>query len=161
MSSELRDTGERNPIYKSLRGCVILLNSLYWNVLQNRCRRRMMVLEIELQHAESFHTLVLIQILEFMPQSQNEPQVHIIQFLGSHGSEIQVSSTTTPDRNCWVVICRGKIASWTSYISEIPDRIPRVMSYFWTDQLQKKVKHVLQSWSNPASRKVMRRSLKF
>ena len=48
-----------------------------------------------------------------------------------------------------------------SYISEIPDRIPRVMSYFLKDLLQKKVKHVLQSWSNPASRKVMRRSVKF
>ena len=31
-----------------------------------------MVLETELQHAESFHTLVLIQIPEFMPQSQDE-----------------------------------------------------------------------------------------
>ena len=32
----------------------------------------MMVLEIELQHADSIHTLVLIQIPEFIPQSQDE-----------------------------------------------------------------------------------------
>ena len=31
-----------------------------------------MVLEIELQHAESIHTLVLIQIPKFMPQSQDD-----------------------------------------------------------------------------------------
>ena len=39
-TSELRNTGESNPIYKTLRWCVILWKSLYWNVLQNRCRRR-------------------------------------------------------------------------------------------------------------------------
>ena len=33
----------------------------------------MMVLDVELQHVESTHTLVLIQIPEFMPQSQDEP----------------------------------------------------------------------------------------
>ena len=32
----------------------------------------MMVLEMELQHAESFHTLVLSQVPEFMPQFQDE-----------------------------------------------------------------------------------------
>ena len=35
-------------------------------------------------------------------------QVHIIQFLGTHGIEIQIPSTTTPNRTSWVVICRGK-----------------------------------------------------
>ena len=30
----------KNPIYKSLRGCVILPKSLYWNLLQDHCRRR-------------------------------------------------------------------------------------------------------------------------
>ena len=35
-------------------------------------------------------------------------QVHIIQFLGTHGIESQIPSTTTPNRTSWVVICRGK-----------------------------------------------------
>ena len=35
-------------------------------------------------------------------------QVHIIQFLGTHGIAIQIPSTTTPNRTSWVVICRGK-----------------------------------------------------
>ena len=48
-----------------------------------------------------------------------------------------------------------------SYIPEIQDAIPRVKNYFCKDQLQKKVNFVLQSWSNPASRKLMRRSPKF
>ena len=35
-------------------------------------------------------------------------QVHIIQFLGTSGIEIQIPSTTTQNRTSWVVICRGK-----------------------------------------------------
>ena len=35
-------------------------------------------------------------------------QVHIVQFLGTHGIEIQIPSTTWPNRASWVVICRGK-----------------------------------------------------
>ena len=31
-------------------------------------------------------------------------QVHIKQFLGTHGIEIQIPSTTTPNRSSWVVI---------------------------------------------------------
>ena len=73
-----------------------------------------MVLEIGLQHVERKHTLVLVQIPEFMLQSQNELfldqlfKFHIVQFLGTHGIEIQIPSTTTPNRNSWVVICRWK-----------------------------------------------------
>ena len=40
MSSEVWNTGEKYPIYKSLRRCVILENSLHWNVLQSHSRRR-------------------------------------------------------------------------------------------------------------------------
>ena len=74
----------------------------------------MMVLEIELQHAESFHTLVLSQIPQFMSQFQDGQKLDqffkftLYSFLGTHGIEIQVPSTTTPDRNSRVVIYRGK-----------------------------------------------------
>ena len=40
MSSEFRNTGEKHPLCKSLRRYVILEKSLYWNVLQDHCRRR-------------------------------------------------------------------------------------------------------------------------
>ena len=38
-------------------------------------------------------------------------QVHITQFLGTHRIEIQIPSTTTTNRNSWVVTCRGKTRS--------------------------------------------------
>ena len=72
----------------------------------------MMVLEIELQHAEKKHTLVLIFRLHAAIPERTfigpVIQVHIIQFLGTHGNAIQIPSTTTPNRTSWVVICRGK-----------------------------------------------------
>ena len=87
----------------------------------------MMVLEIELQHAESFHTFVLIQIPEFMPHSQDEllldqlfKYIYIYQFLGTCGIEIQSPSTTTPNRTSSVVICRGK----NRYVDELHLRDP-------------------------------------
>ena len=86
-------------------------------------------------------------------------QVHIVRFRGTQGIEIQIP-TTAPNRSSWVVILRGRIAMWMSYISEIQDTIPKVLNYFWKDLLQKRVKLVLQKWSNPASRKLMQRSSK-
>ena len=51
-------------------------------------------------------------------------QVHIFQFLGNHGIEFQVPSTTTKDRTSWVVTCRGK----NRYVEELhlndPDHNP-------------------------------------
>ena len=57
---------------KSLRGCVILWKSLYWNVLQNRCRPRWWFWRPNSSMQKSVHTLVLIQIPEFMPQPRDE-----------------------------------------------------------------------------------------
>ena len=54
-----------------------------------------------------------------------------------------------------------RVGSWMSYISEIQDTLPRVKNDSWKGLLQKKVNLVLQSWSNPASRKFMRCSPKF
>ena len=88
-------------------------------------------------------------------------QVHILQFLGTHGIESQIPSTTTPKRTSWVEICRGKNRCVDGLLSEIQDTIPRVLNYFWKDLLQKKANLVPHRWSNPASRKVMRRSSKF
>ena len=85
-TSELRNTGERNPIYKSLRRCVILEKSLNWNV--------------EFLHVENIHTRRTI----IGPVIQD----HVTQFLGNHGIHIQIPSTPTPHRNSWVVTCRWK-----------------------------------------------------
>ena len=95
----------------------------------------------------------LRQIPEFVPQSPNKQQLDqffkfiLYNFL-SHGIEIQLPSTK-------------RIASWMSYISEIQDTIPRVLTCLWKDLLQKTANLVLQSWSNSASRELMRRSLKY
>ena len=73
-----------------------------------------MVLEIELQHAESIHTPRAdpnSRIYAAIPErTAIEPvlQVHVIKFLGTYGIEIQIPSATTKDRSSWVVICRGK-----------------------------------------------------
>ena len=67
-------------------------------------------------------------------------QVHIKQFLGTHGIEIQMLSTTMKERTSWVVKYRGKNRFVRmSYISEIQDTIPRVLNFFWKDRLKKKV----------------------
>ena len=67
------ETLEKNPIYKSLRRCVILEKESLWECATKPLQTWMMVLEIELQHAESMHTLVLSQIPEFLSRFQNEP----------------------------------------------------------------------------------------
>ena len=85
-----------------------------------------MVLEIKLQHAWNIYTLVLIQISDFVLQSQDELkigpvlQVRVVQFLGAHGIEIQIPSTTTTDRTSWVVIHPGK----NRYVDELHLRDP-------------------------------------
>ena len=73
----------------------------------------MSVLEIDSQHAESTHPRAESdsRIYAAVPERTiigPVLQVHNIQFLGTHEIEIQIPSTTTPDRNSWVVICRGK-----------------------------------------------------
>ena len=47
-------------------------------------------------------------------------QVHIVRFLGTHGIEIPITSTTTPNRSSWVVICRRK----NRYVDELRLRDP-------------------------------------
>ena len=64
---------------------------------QDHCRRRWWFLEIELQHAESFHTLVLIRIPEYSAipgRTMIGPVIKVhFQFLGTLGIEIQIPST--------------------------------------------------------------------
>ena len=73
---------------------------------------------------------------------------------------IQIPFTTTNDRNSWVVICRGK----NRFVEALPHRDrghnPTSKKYFWKGLLRKEVNFVPQSWSNPASRKLMRSSPK-
>ena len=47
-------------------------------------------------------------------------QVHIVKFLGTHGIEIQIPSTTTKERNSWVVLYRGK----NRFVDALPHRDP-------------------------------------
>ena len=54
-----------------------------------------------------------------------------------------------------------KTATWRSYISIIQTTSPQVLDYFWREPLQKNVNFVVQRLSNPASRKLMRRSPEF
>ena len=47
-------------------------------------------------------------------------RVHIIQFLGTHGIDIQIPSTTKANRTSWVVTCRGK----NRHVNELDLRNP-------------------------------------
>ena len=58
----------------------------------------MMVLEIEHQHAESTHS-GLHAAIPGRTVIGPVVQVHTIQFLGTHGIEIQIPSTTEPKAN--------------------------------------------------------------
>ena len=83
-------------------------------------------------------------------------QVHAVQFLGTHRIEIQIPSTTTPNRNSSVVVCRVK----NRFVDELhlrdPGHNPTSSELF----LERSIAS-LQSWSNPASWKLMRRGWKF
>ena len=95
MSSEIWKTGEREPICKSLRRCVILEKSLFFWDRAPACR--------EYTHPRADSIL-----------GRPVLQVHIIQFLGTHGIEIQVPSTTSPNRSFWLWYAEGRIATWMS-----------------------------------------------
>ena len=88
-------------------------------------------------------------------------QVRIVKFLGYYGIVIQVPSTTTKDKNSWVVVCREKNRS----VQELPHREPRPNStrkeLLMERSFAKESEPVVQSWSNPASSKPMHDSQKF
>ena len=68
------------------------------------------------------------------------------------GSDLKLLGGDMPRKETlrgWVTLQRSRTQS------------PRVMNYFWKGPLQKKVNFVLQSWSNPAPRKRMRRNPKY
>ena len=166
MHSELRNTAERNSIYKSWRGCVIPQKKVSIGICYKTVAdvddgfgdRTPACREFSHPRAES-DSRIYAAIPErtiFGPVLR----VHMVRFLGINGIEILIPSLTTQERTSRVVICREK----NRYVDEIHLRDPghqRVMSYFWKDLLQKKVNLVLQRWSNRASRKLMRRTPKF
>ena len=167
MSSDIKNTGERYPIYESLWRCDIRDKSLYWDELQNYCWRRWWFGDRTSACRE--YTLLRedsnSRIYAAIPgQTIIGPvlQVHITRYLGISGIEIQNLSTTTKKRTSWVVICRWK----KTLRGGVTSQWSRPQSHkFWVtfgkDLLQKKVNFVVQRWSNPASRKLMRRSSKF
>ena len=94
-----------------------------------------------------------IQILEFMSQSQDELSLDqsfkfTSQFLGTHGNVIHIPSTTTPNRNSWVVICRGKNRCVDESHLNDPDHNPTN----WKDLLQERER-------KPGSTKMERSSI--
>ena len=165
MSSEIRNTGEKFPIYKSLWRHVILervsIGMSYKTLLgvdDGFGDRTPACWDYTLPRADSDS-----RIYAAIPgQTIIGPvlQVYIIQFLGIKGIEIQIPSTTTKERTSWGVICR-RIATWRSYISMIHTTVPQVLNCYWKDLLQKTTNLVLQRCRDLASRKLMRRSSKF
>ena len=111
MFSELRNTGEKHTIYKSLRRCIILEKSLQdhctrrwwfcsWGFrFQNLCRHS------RTNYRSSYRTISWHQ----------------------WNLKFRFPSTATKERTSWVVICQGKTAKWRSYISMIQTKIHK----FW------------------------------
>ena len=156
------------PNFPSLRRCVILEQGLHWNVLQDRadvddgfgditpaCR--------EYTHARADAVSRIYAAIPGREFFGPVVQVHIKQYIVINGNEIQIPSTTNPKRTSWVVICRGMDElhlkdprhSWV-VICRGMDELHFIRST--THLSQKKANLVVQSWSNPASRKPMRRS---
>ena len=114
--SDLWDTGERNLIHKNLWECDIIPQSFCWNVIQNCCWCRLMVIEIELRHAEFSRPVAdsNSRICAAIPERTVVGpvlQVHIIKFFGTYEIESQVPSTTTKERNSWEEPLRGWVTS--------------------------------------------------
>ena len=85
-------------------------------------------------------------------------KVHMIQILGTHVLEIQIPCMTTPNRTSWVVICRGR----NRYVDELhlrdPGHNPMSTEFLFGRLFAKESEPCSTGWSNPASRKLMRRS---
>ena len=167
MSSELR------TLEKEIQFTKVCEDASFWKRLSvGMCYKTIAevddVLEIKLQNAKREYTHRRAdsdsRIFAAIPgRTTIGPvlQVHITQFLGTLGIEIQIPSSTTLNRNSWVVTWRGR----NRYVDELHLRDrghnPTSSDLLKEDLLKKKVNFVLQSWSNPASRKLMRRSSKF
>ena len=106
MSSEIWNTGERNPMYESLWRCDIREKSLC-DELQNYSWRRWWFWRPSLS-LQRIHTFLRedqnSRIHATIPQQTiNGPvlQVHIVRHLDISGIETQIPSTTTKDRTLW------------------------------------------------------------
>ena len=84
-------------------------------------------------------------------------QDHIIKCLGIYGTDIQRPSTSSSTRTSWVVICRGqnRFVEGLPHIEPGPNPTSKELLRE-RELLQKKTKLLLQSWTNPSSRKLMR-----
>ena len=80
--------------------------------------------------AEGVHTLGLFQIPEFMLQHQEELELDqsykftLYNFLALMELKFCIPSTTTPNRNYWVVTCGGKIRRVTELRLRDPGHKP-------------------------------------
>ena len=96
---------------------------------------------------ENTHFFVKIKIARIFAAIPGQTLI----FLGIHGIEIQIPSTTTQERTSWVVTCRGK----NHYVDELhlndPDDSP-TSSELLLERSVAKESLVLQRWSNLASR---------
>ena len=127
---------------------------------------QMMVLERELQHAESTLFLVQIQIPEFMQQFQDELKVDqffkVISYNIFASMELKSDpSTTTQNRTSWVVICRGM----NRYVDELhlkdPGHNPTSSEFPLERSDAKESEPCSSEINNLASWKLMRRSSTF
>ena len=118
MSSELRNTGERYSIFT--KSCE---DSSFWKRVSIGMSCRKTIPDVdegfgdrtpacrEKIHPRAESDIIIYAAIPIGPVLQ----VDIIQFLGTHGIEIQIPSTTTPNRNSWVVTCRRK----NRYVDEL------------------------------------------
>ena len=155
MSSETSNTGERDPIYESPWRCDILERSLHWDELQNHP---------DVDDGFGDRTPAC---REYTPPRENSDsriyatipgqtiigpvlQVHSIQYIGINGIDIQIPSTTTKERNSWVVICRGTNRYEDEWHLNDPDHSPTSSELLLESLLRKKENQVLQKMEQPS-----------
>ena len=83
-------------------------------------------------------------------------EVHVVQLLGNHGlkSKFHLQIIQNEHLGLWYV--EARIDLWTRNISQIQETISAGRNEFRNKQSQQKVNLVLQNWSHPSLRKLMR-----
>ena len=136
MSPELLNIGEKPPIYKSLRRCVIQEKSLYWNMLQNRCRRRWWFWRSNSSMHRVYTPSCWVRFQNLCNDSRTrfQDKLQSVQFfklksfriLASTELKFKVHPRQRQISNSWVVICRRK----NRYVDELhlndPDHHPTI-----------------------------------
>ena len=149
-STQLRNTGNRCPIYKKSWRSSIHPWSCCRTILQNSLRCGWWFWRSNSSMQWVYESSGRLWFQNLCCDWTKEQLL---------GIEIQIPSTISAKKISWVVLCRGQ----NSYVEELPHLEPgpnptckELLREKGRELLQRKPNLLLQRWTNPASRKLMR-----